>query len=258
VTSGSNSDEPAPDDATPIPDAEAITDVADAPQSVGKGHAPSATPEETKSERHHVSETASRHEGGGRLEPVASLSQLAASDSAPQGKPADGAQIVTAQQQTDRPGNTAAPATPAPSNPPTAVPLTGLAIEIAARAQTGRNRFEIRLDPPELGRIHVHLDVDNSGHVTSHLVVDRVETLDALRRDAADLERALQQAGLKTSDSGLQFSLRDQSFTGRDDRSTPADMARVVVSDPDLAPVEATPASYGRLSRSGGGIDIRV
>ena len=98
------------------------------------------------------------------------------------------------------------------------VPLESLAVEIASRAQAGRNRFEIRLDPPELGRIDVRLDIDRSGNVTSRLVVEKAETLDVLRRDAHQLERALQDAGLKTSDNGLQFSLRDQAFAGRDDR----------------------------------------
>ena len=64
-------------------------------------------------------------------------------------------------------------------------PAAGLAVEIAARAQTGQNRFEIRLDPPELGRIDVRLDIDSSGQVTSRLVVERADTLEHLRRDSA-------------------------------------------------------------------------
>ena len=103
------------------------------------------------------------------------------------------------------------PAPPPPTQPTSAVPIAGLALEIAARVQSGRSRFEIRLDPPELGRIDVRLDVDRSGQVTSRLVVDKAETLDLLRRDAPELERALQQAGLKTGDNGLQFALRDQT-----------------------------------------------
>lgn len=138
-----------------------------------------------------------------------------------------------------------------------AVPIAGLAIEIAARAHAGHNRFEIRLDPPELGRIDVRLDIDSSGQVTSRLVVERAETLEHLRRDAADLERALQQAGLKTAQNGLQFSLRDQGFAGRDDGGYASNRARLVVPDSDLAPIDTLPGGYGRMLRTSG-IDIRV
>ena len=141
--------------------------------------------------------------------------------------------------------------------PDAAVPVAGLAIEIAARAQPGRNRFEIRLDPPELGRIDVRLDVDSSGNVTSRLTVEKAETLDLLRRDAPELERALQQAGLKTGDGGMQFSLRDQSFAGRDDSRQAQAMARVVVPDADLPAIDTT-QSYGRTLSRSGGIDIHV
>jgi len=75
-----------------------------------------------------------------------------------------------------------------------AVPLSGVAFEISSRALSGRHRFDIRLDPPELGRIEVRLDVDRDGRVTSHLVVDRKDTLSLLQRDAAGLQRALQPA----------------------------------------------------------------
>jgi flagellar hook-length control protein FliK len=58
------------------------------------------------------------------------------------------------------------------------------------RRSRGKNRFEIRLDPPELGRIEVRIDVDHDGN--ARLTVDRADTYDLLRRDAAGLERALQ------------------------------------------------------------------
>ena len=83
------------------------------------------------------------------------------------------------------------------------------------RPHAGNKHFEIRLDPPELGRIDVKLDVDRDGNVSTRLVVDRADTLDLLKRDASTLERALQQAGLKTSDNALEFSLRQQAFAQR-------------------------------------------
>lgn len=139
-----------------------------------------------------------------------------------------------------------------------AVPIAGLAVAIAARAKDGSNQFEIRLDPPELGRIDVRLDVDGSGQVSSHVTVDRAETLQLLQSHQPQLERALEQAGLKTADNGLQFTLRDQSFAGGNNNGSgaPPSAPRLVVPDADLPPVEATQI-YSRPSLRGG-IDIRV
>ncbi len=137
-----------------------------------------------------------------------------------------------------------------------AIPLAAVPVEIATRAKDGINRFEIRLDPPELGRIDVRLDIDRSGHVTSRLMVERPETLDLLRRDAPQIERALQDAGLKTSDQGMQFSLRDQTFADQNE-SLPS-TANLVLPQDDFAPLEAMRQGYGRLLGLGGGIDIRV
>jgi chemotaxis protein MotD len=143
------------------------------------------------------------------------------------------------------------------------VPLAGVAVEIAVRAQAGSNRFEIRLDPPDLGRIDVRLDVDKQGNVTSHLVVERSATLDLLRRDAPQLERALQDAGLKTGGDGLQFSLRDQGAGAQSQNfqdngaNGAARSARVIIPTDDVPPID-TARNYGRLYGLNGGLDIRV
>lgn len=153
--------------------------------------------------------------------------------------------------------NAAAPATlvSQPGPQPAAIPLSGVAIEIAGKALAGKNRFEIRLDPPELGRIDVRLDVDHDGNVTSRLTVDRPDTLDLLRRDAAALERALQDAGLKTANNGLQFSLRDQSMN--EQAGTSPGAAVLVANDESLPSIDVIPQRY-RLAGQGGGLDIRV
>jgi hypothetical protein len=144
----------------------------------------------------------------------------------------------------------AAPAQPVP------MPLAGVAVEIAAQAHAGNHRFQIRLDPPELGRIDVRLDVDRDGHVTSRLVVDRADTLDLLKRDAAQLERALQQAGLKMSDNALEFALRQHAFA-HDDADTP-DAARLIATDDTMPAPESMRGGYGLRIGLGGGLDIRV
>jgi hypothetical protein len=151
-----------------------------------------------------------------------------------------------------------APAAAAPIQPAATVPvpLAGLPVAIAANAQSGTSRFEIRLDPPELGRIDVRLHVHPDGQVTSHLIVDRSETLDLLRRDAADLERSLQQAGLKTSDQGMQFTLRDHSHEGDGGRGHRA-ASHVVIPHHNEPATDIVTRSYTGAGQ-GAGIDIRV
>ncbi len=95
------------------------------------------------------------------------------------------------------------------------VPLQALAVEIGMRAMRGAKEFQIRLDPEDLGRIDVRLEIAESGEVQAKVIVERVETLQLLQRDAKTLERAFDQAGLKTNGDALQFSLRDPGHQGQ-------------------------------------------
>ena len=94
-----------------------------------------------------------------------------------------------------------------------------------------------------------------NGQVTSHVTVDRPETLTLLQSQQPQLERALEQAGLKTADNGLQFSLRDQSFAGQNNGggAQPNPAQQLVIPDPDLPPVRRrkfTPASISAAAAS--------
>lgn len=175
--------------------------------------------------------------------------------------PRTAAGIITqpTSSTTHSPASAATPAMTAPSLQAAAIPLSSVAIEVASKAVSGKNHFEIRLDPPELGRIEVHLALDRDGNITSRMIADRADTLDLLRRDAGGLERALQDAGLKTSDNGLQFSLRDQSSYQQQQQGFAGnDTAQLVVEDETLVPLDVTQRTYDRLAGLGGGLDIQV
>ncbi|MBF0678867.1 MAG: flagellar hook-length control protein FliK [Devosia sp.] len=92
--------------------------------------------------------------------------------------------------------------------------LPQIAFEMARQVDGGNTRFQIRLDPPELGRIDVKLDIDANGQVNARLTVEKAETLDLMQRDQRALERALQQAGLDASKTNLEFSLKQNPFAG--------------------------------------------
>lgn len=92
--------------------------------------------------------------------------------------------------------------------------LPQVAFEVARQFEAGNTRFQIRLDPPELGRIDVKLDLDKHGTVNARMFVERPETLDLMLRDQRALQQALQQAGLDTAKTNLEFSLRQNPFAG--------------------------------------------
>jgi flagellar hook-length control protein FliK len=147
-------------------------------------------------------------------------------------------------------------ATPAAS---AAVPLSGLAVEIAASARSGKTSFDVRLDPADLGRIDVRINVDRNGQVTSHLTVEKPETLSMLQQDAPQLRQALDDAGFKTGSGGLQFSLRDQSSSNQNSGNQSSGNAqRLVISEDDQVPAAVAGRSYGRMLGSNSGVDIRV
>ncbi len=151
-----------------------------------------------------------------------------------------------------------APSAEQPQQATQTVPVAGLAVEIATQARAGKNRFEIRLDPPELGRIDVRLDMDKDGNVTSRLLVERSDTLDLLRRDAHQLERALNDAGLKTAGTAMEFTLRDQGFANNNNRDGARDGTQHLIIPDDESPVLEAARGYGRRLGLGNGLDISV
>ncbi|MBY0565607.1 MAG: flagellar hook-length control protein FliK [Hyphomonadaceae bacterium] len=92
-----------------------------------------------------------------------------------------------------------------------------VAREIIRRFDGGAARFELRLDPPELGRVEVRLDVTRDHRVTAVVAAESPQALAELMRHARDLEQTLQSAGLQLSENGLSFDLRERE-RGFEDR----------------------------------------
>jgi flagellar hook-length control protein FliK len=136
--------------------------------------------------------------------------------------------------------------------------ISALASAIAAKSAAGTKTFDIRMDPPELGRVDVHLSVDSDGKVQASLHAEHPQTLALLQRDSQNLERALKDAGLNLSHNSLNFSLKGEQRQGD---GGGASMARSrSLSDAVVARAEAANASEINLSslRGNGRLDIRV
>ena len=95
-----------------------------------------------------------------------------------------------------------------------------VAVGIQKAVTAGKDQIRIRLHPAELGQIDVSLKVRHDGTVKAIVTIDRSETFDLMQRDARGLDRALQDAGLKTDSGSLTFNLRGG------DQQTPNDGQR--------------------------------
>jgi len=97
-------------------------------------------------------------------------------------------------------------------------PATQMVASIIAKATNdGESKnITIALDPPDLGKVHVRMEMGKDNSVKAHMVIEKPETYLMLQRDAQVLERALQDAGMDTG-GGLSFELaQDGSFFERD------------------------------------------
>ena len=132
--------------------------------------------------------------------------------------------------------------------------LPQLAFELVRQVNDGHSRFQMRLDPPELGKIDVRLDIDKSGHVTARLTVEKAETLDLMQRDQRGLEKALQQAGLDGAKTNLEFSLKQNSSGGQNGSGHQPFFGGQSTADADDTPAPAV--TLYRASRTASGVNI--
>lgn len=84
-----------------------------------------------------------------------------------------------------------------------------MAMHVQRAVQDGNDRVSIQLNPYELGRIDVQLEIGSEGKLRAKVMVENPATLEMLQKDAKNLEKALQEAGLQTDKDSLSFSLQD-------------------------------------------------
>lgn len=151
---------------------------------------------------------------------------------------------------------------PAQARPAAAasLPANQVAVNIQRAVAAGQDRIRITLHPAELGQIDVKLSLSNDGAVKAIVSIERPETFELLQRDARGLEKALQDAGLKTDSGSLSFNLKGEeeqnTAASREDRETGSQDAE---SDtPDTA--ELTPEIIAAANANGAerALDLHV
>jgi flagellar hook-length control protein FliK len=185
----------------------------------------------------------------GRLPETASGSEL---------RPDAGLALAGAPQRAAAPlSDLPAAAHPRPTPPHPAT--TQVAVSVARAVDDGVDRIAIKLQPPELGRIDVRLDFGADGRVQAMVLADRPATLEILRNDARELERALAGAGLETASGGLSFGLRQHANgNGQGGAHGFAPQSSRLPSD-DAPPDDGrVPVPKHVLSAASGRLDIQV
>jgi hypothetical protein len=130
-------------------------------------------------------------------------------------------------------------------------------VQVTKAVSEGNDRITIKLSPADLGRIDVRLDIGSDGKIQAVFAADKPQTVEMLQRDARELERSLQDAGLRADSGSLSFNLRGEqrdangsAFAGGPSRTSDVDA---------LAEVPAAAAQvYSGTSAANGRLDIHV
>ncbi|MFY7782256.1 MAG: flagellar hook-length control protein FliK, partial [Tagaea sp.] len=123
-------------------------------------------------------------------------------------KPSENAPLFAQTMERAQNAQAAAPAAEAKARPIVVPPHEQVAVHVKKAVADGQDQIVIRLNPVELGRIEIKLDVGQDGTLRASFAAERAQTLEALKNDSRQLERALQEAGLKPDAGGLNFSMR--------------------------------------------------
>lgn len=131
-----------------------------------------------------------------------------------------------------------------------------VALQIAEVVRaSGQRAVELKLQPEELGRVHLTMSQDATGQLTVSLNVERADTLDLLRRNIEMLRADLHELGYESVD----FSFQENGAGGGQDAQAGRGDGAGALEIGDAHATGPTPqAGIGGADASGDGIDIRL
>ena len=189
--------------------------------------------------------------GGGATGAAAAVDAAVAAPLRP-ASPDAGVLLAPSAEPMRPPGDAARPL-PHQGGPAAAGPADDVPATISTQNLGDMRRFDIRLEPAELGRIDVAVSVEADGVLRAHWVVERPSTLHQLTQDAPDLAAALAQAGAQTGEGSMSFSLRQRS--GGDE---PEPRAPSVQDSADASTCGAPPDGRAVLTRRAKSLDLTL
>lgn len=91
-------------------------------------------------------------------------------------------------------------------------------VAVGHQIAAGREEVTIRLDPPELGRIHVRVGFGSGGELRTVVATETTAALQLMRRNLDQLDLSLAQAGVRTDAQSFRFENPQSGGGGRQQR----------------------------------------
>ncbi len=169
-----------------------------------------------------------------------------------------------AAAQAEQTHASSAAATPVRGSPET---VAALAAQIVKKLEGRSTRFDVELNPADLGRVDVRIEIGAHGRMTATMSFENPQAAAELRSRADELQKSLEQAGFDIA-GGLQFDVANdqrQASQGQPDQSAGANggqaRGRAFQAALDTADDSASAALTSALayrSRPATGVDIRI
>ena len=157
----------------------------------------------------------------------------------------------------------APPPPPPPPKPP--APVEQVAVQIKKAIGEGADKINIKLQPANLGKVEVRMEIGKDGVLTANVIAEKPETLELLQRDVRGLEKVLQEGGLKTDTQSFNFSLKEhaqqQAANRREETNEQPDNNNQNSNEEEAEDAETTASEaviYGQNTATDGGVNIMI
>jgi flagellar hook-length control protein FliK len=188
-----------------------------------------------------------------RVEAETRVLEAEASASKAGARPADGAAAQLQDPLAARESRTEAPQAVTPREAPAARSVEQLEHaadvlrQIRVQITPQMTEARIQLQPLELGRVSIHLSLEN-GRMKTTVRAEKTETLQAIQTHLPELRAALRQHGIDARE--FQLSLGFENRPSRDGERAPS-QSNTRQNAADVTAVERSPALHAALSKTG-------
>lgn len=130
-------------------------------------------------------------------------------------------------------------------------------LHIKTAIADGSSKIQIKLDPEELGKLDIRLDVKSDGRTGVVITADNSNTLNLLQKDAQNLLRALSDAGLQTDSGSLSFNLRgEQQDQGQGNSQMASNYQKAQPEEDEIQTLQSVSRNY--VLNVNDGLDIII